>query len=220
MFVKRSRERLQTHGEEIANSVSHGIGFVAILAGTPWLLETAAKNENAGSIIGAGVFAATTAILYLASTIYHALRHRRLAKHVFAVIDHAAIFLMIAGCYTPFTLGVLRGAWGWSLLVIVWCLAATGVGLKALHGVDRHHRLSLALYLGMGWLIVAAAPVVWARVAPMGLLLLVAGGLAYTAGVPFYLAKEKRYAHLVWHFFVMAGTTCHYFAILRYANGK
>jgi hemolysin III len=136
---------------------------------------------------------------------------------VFQVIDHGAIFLLIAGTYTPFTLGVLRGAWGWTLFGIVWGLAAVGIILKTV-GRLRHPILSTLLYLGMGWLILIAIRPLWLRMPVSGLLWLLLGGIAYTAGVAFLAAKGVRYSHFVWHLFVLAGTTCHFFAVLWYAG--
>jgi hemolysin III len=176
---------------------------------------SAVRRGGAADIVGASVFAATIVLLYLTSTLYHALPRNR-AKRVFRVLDHGAIFLLIAGTYTPFTLGVLRGTWGWTLLGLVWGLAAAGVTLKAVGGV-RYPVVSTCLYLGMGWLVIIAARPLWLRMPPSGLLWLVAGGLAYTAGVAFFAAERIRYSHLIWHLFVLAGTACHFIAVLRYA---
>lgn len=208
--------RAQSHGEELANSVSHGIGLVAALIGTPFLIVHAVRHGDVGFTVGTSVFAATMVILYLASTLYHALPMGK-TKRVFWVIEHSAIFLLIAGTYTPFTLGVLRGAWGWTLFGIVWGLAAVGVALKTwIKG--SHPILSTSLYLLMGWVIVIAADPLLARVPTAGLLWLLAGGLSYTIGVAFFAADSRlRYGHLVWHLFVIAGTACHYFAVLFYA---
>ena len=207
--------RLPSVGEEIANSVSHGIGFLVALAATPLLVLSAARRGGAVEILGASVFAASVAVLYLASTLYHALPRNK-AKHVFRIIDHNAIFLLIAGTYTPFTLGVLRGAWGWALLGAVWSLAVLGIALKSAGGI-RYPRLSTALYVGMGWLALVAIRPLWVHVPLAGWLWLLAGGVAYTAGIAFYAAERVRYGHLVWHVFVLAGTTCHGVAVLRYA---
>ena len=207
--------RSQSLGEEIANSVSHGVGLVAALLALPFLILAAARGGRAAAVVGASVFAATVVLLYLASTLYHALPPRKV-KRVFRVIDHSAIFLLIAGTYTPFTLGVLRGAWGWTLFALVWGLAALGVTLKAVGGI-KHPRLSTALYLGMGWLALLAIRPLWLRVPASGLLWLVAGGVMYTAGVAFYAADRVRYGHFVWHLFTLAGTGCHFFAVLWYA---
>lgn len=208
-------ERRPSRGEEIANSVSHGVGLVAALAAAPFLVVHAVRRGGTGAIVGASVFAATMVLLYLASTLYHALPRNR-AKRVFQVIDHGAIFLLIAGTYTPFTLGVLRGAWGWTLFGLVWGLAAVGIVLKAV-GRLRHRTLSTLLYLGMGWLILIAIRPLWLRVPLSGLLWLLLGGIAYTAGLAFFAAKGVRYSHFVWHLFVLAGTACHFFAVLWYA---
>jgi len=213
--IRAARERPQSLGEEIANSVSHGIGLVAALVGTPFLLVAAVQRGAAGAIVSASVFAATTLLLYLASTLYHALPRNK-AKRVFRALDHGAIFLLIAGTYTPFTLGVLRGAWGWTLFGIVWGLAVAGVVLKAV-GRPRYPVLSTCLYLGMGWLVLIAVRPLWFRVPHPGLLWLLVGGIAYTAGVAFFAAQRVRYSHFVWHLFVLTGTACHFFAVLWYA---
>jgi len=208
-------ERPQTLGEEIANSVSHGAGLVAALAGAP-LLIGAAWQAGTASVVGASVFAATMVLLYLASTLYHALPAGG-AKRLFMKLDHGAIYLFIAGSYTPFTLGALAGPWGWTLFGLVWSIAAIGVALKAFDRLS-HPWLSTGLYLGMGWLAVIAAGPLAERVAVSGLALLAAGGLAYTLGVVFFVLDSRlRYAHAIWHGFVVAGTACHFVAVLRYA---
>ena len=166
-------------------------------------------------MVGASIFAGTVLVLYLASTLYHALPKNN-AKRVFQVIDHSAIFLLIAGTYTPFTLGVLRGAWGWTLFVAVWGLAVLGVTMKAVAGI-RWPRLSTTLYIAMGWLAIIAIRPLWVRVPLAGWLWLIAGGVAYTAGITFYAADRMRYGHFVWHMFVLIGTVCHFFAVFWYA---
>ncbi len=205
--------RDQTLGEEIANAVSHGLGFLLAAASLPVLVAFAARHGSRGSVVGAVVFSLTAMLLYLASAVYHALPRGR-AKQWLQRADHAAIFVFIAGSYTPFVLGPLRGAWGWSLFGVVWALAALGVTAKLL---DRlaHPWLSTALYVGMGWLaLVALQPLVQA-VGPRTLALLFAGGAAYTAGAVFFLLDHRlRYGHFVWHLFVMAGSACHFFAAL------
>lgn len=211
-----TEERRPTLGEEIANSISHGIGLLLALLATPFLVIAALRYGNAWNAVGVSIFAASMVTLYLASTLYHAISHDR-AKRVFRMFDHSAIFLLIAGTYTPFTLGILRGPWGWILLGLIWTLAAVGLTMKAVFG-SRFNRLSVVLYLIMGWLVVIAAPQVL-RVMPLsGLAWLMAGGIAYTAGVGFYAAHRVRYAHFAWHLFVIAGTTCHFFAVLWYSN--
>ncbi|MEO8501859.1 MAG: hemolysin III family protein, partial [Vicinamibacteria bacterium] len=182
--------------EEFANSLSHGAGLLAALVATPFLIAAAVRKGNAAFVAGAAVFALTVLVLYLGSTLYHALPAGR-AKHVFRIIDHCAIYLLIAGTYTPFTLGALSGVWGWSLLVAVWSLAAIGITLEVTDG-RRHPGWSLSLYLVMGWLVIVAIRPLSLHLPLAGLIWLVAGGLAYTAGVLFYSAKGLRFGHFVW----------------------
>jgi len=208
-------ERPQSLGEEIANSVSHGVALLAAVAAVPFLIAST-RPLSAASFAGALVFAATMVLLYLTSTLYHALPAGR-AKGVFLKLDHGAIYLFIAGSYTPFALGALGGPWGWTLFGLVWSLAALGVTLKAFNRLS-HPWLSTGLYLVMGWLVLIAAVPLVERVPAPGVTLLVAGGLAYTTGVVFFLLDSRlRYAHAVWHGFVVAGTGCHFFAVLGYA---
>jgi hemolysin III len=209
-------ERPQSRGEEIANSLSHGLGFVAAVASAPILVATTAQTGRAVNVIGAAIFAATMVLLYCASTVYHAVPGRR-AKALLRKLDHGAIFLLIAGTYTPFTLGALSGPWGWTLLGIVWSIAVVGVTLKAFDRIE-HPLVSLGLYLLMGWLCVFALGPLLERVPQQGLLLLGAGGFAYMAGVAFFATDSRvRYGHFIWHLFVLAGTGCHFFAVLEYA---
>jgi len=208
-------ERPQTLGEELANSISHGLGFLATVAAFPVLVMAAQQRGDTAAIVGASVFATTMVLLYLVSTLFHALPRCR-AKRVFQILDHSAIYLLIAGTYTPFTLGVLRGDWGWTLFGLVWGMAVAGTVLKALGGV-RYTTLSTWTYLAMGWLVVIAAKTVWTLVPGWGLFWLIAGGAAYTAGALFFMAERIRYFHFVWHLFVVAGTACHFIAVLRYA---
>ena len=210
-----SREHTQSPAEEIANSVSHAVGLLAAVAATPVLVLSAARHGDAARSTGASVFAAAMVLLYLTSTLYHALPRNR-AKRVFQVLDHAAIFLLIAGTYTPFTLGVLRGTWGWTLFGLVWGLALAGVVLTAVGGV-RYPKLTTSLYLGMGWLIIIAVKPLWLRMSSEGLFWLLGGGIAYSVGVVFYAAKRVRYFHFVWHLFVIMGTACHFIAVLRFS---
>lgn len=207
--------RGQTRAEEAANSISHGLGFLLAVAGAPLLIVAATRRGTLADVIAVTVFAAAMAVLYLASTIYHALPEGR-AKHLFHVLDHAAIYLLIAGTYTPFTLGVLQGGWGWSLFGVIWGLAIAGVLMKMVAGI-RWHGVSTAIYVGMGWLALIAAKPLWESLPLAGLLWLLAGGIAYTAGVAFYIQKSLRFSHLVWHLFVLAGTGCHFIAVLFYA---
>ena len=208
-------ERSQTLGEEIANSISHGLALLAALIAMPFLL-VASSRFAAVNVVAASVFVTTMVLLYLASTLYHALPHGR-AKRVFQKLDHSAIYLFIAGSYTPFALGALHGPWGWSLFAVVWSLAAVGTVLKSMDRLS-HPWISTGLYLAMGWLVLVAIVPLVRQVALPGLELLVLGGLAYSAGVVFFVLDSRlRYAHAIWHAFVAAGTGFHFFAILGYA---
>jgi hemolysin III len=208
-------ERPQTLGEEIANSVSHGIALVVALVAAPFLVAEASLH-GAASIVAAVIFALTMALLYSASVLYHALPRGR-AKRIFRTLDHGAIYLFIAGSYTPFALGALAGPWGWTLFGLVWSLALLGITLKAFDRLS-HPGLSTGLYLLMGWLVLIAAVPLAEHVPSRGVALLVAGGLAYTLGVVlFKLDSRWRYAHAVWHGFVVVGSGCHFIAVLQYA---
>ncbi|MGH8093979.1 MAG: PAQR family membrane homeostasis protein TrhA [Chthoniobacterales bacterium] len=207
----------QSLGEELANSISHGVGLIAALIGAPILMFAAWRGGDRFFFIGAGVFSAAMLLVYLGSTLYHAWP-RGAVKSVFQVIDHSAIFLLIAGTYTPFTLGPLRGAWGWSILVLVWALAIFGVVLKSVHGTERRKKLSMTLYLGMGWLILIAFRPLILHVPLPSLAWLVAGGVAYTSGVFFFVSQGSRYTHFVWHLFVLLGTACHFLAVFCCAS--
>jgi hemolysin III len=209
-------ERPQSFEEEIANTVSHGLGFVAALIGALFLIITAVQHGGTNFIIGASIFAVTMVLLYLASTLFH-LPVWKHTKPVLLVCDHAVIYLFIAGTYTPFTLGVLQGGWGWLLLGLVWTLAIAGVLFKLIVGAVRYPRFSTGIYLAMGWVFVIVAVPLWQRLPQAGLLWLMLGGLAYTVGVGFFLANKIRYHHLIWHLFVLAGTACHFVAVLKYA---
>lgn len=210
-----SLERPQYRGEEIANSVSHGIGLLAALVAFPVLVVAAHQRGEVVGIVGASVFATTMVLLYLTSTLFHALPQCR-AKYVFQILDHSAIYCLIAGTYTPFTLGVLRGDWGWTLFGLEWSLAFVGTVFNVLGGV-RYNTLSTWVYLAMGWLILIAAESVWMLVPGWGIFWLTAGGIAYTLGALFFMAERIRYFHFVWHLFVLAGTACHFIAVLWYA---
>ncbi len=202
----------QSTGEELANTISHGIGLIGAMTGTPILLLAAFHHGSISFLIGTVVFTVTMLVLYLGSLLYHAWPQTP-AKSILQVLDHSAIFLLIAGTYTPFALGPLRGVWGWSMLGLIWALAALGVLVKATHGTARHKRFAMALYLGMGWLaLIFIRPL--ALAVPLSVLLwLLAGGIAYTTGVLFYVNRRLRYAHFVWHLFVLAGTGCHFAAV-------
>ena len=209
-------QRAQSLGEEIANSVSHGAGFLAAAIAMPFLLVATVERGAAINVVGAAIFGTAMLFLYFASALYHALPSGR-AKRVFVKIDHGAIYLFIAGSYTPFALGALHGPWGWTLFGLVWGLALAGIMLKTF---DRlaHPVFSTGLYLFMGWLALIAIQPLSAHVPTAGLALLFGGGIAYTAGVIFFAADSRwRYAHSVWHLFVLIGSACHFVAVLDYA---
>jgi hemolysin III len=210
------KQREQTPREEAANALSHGVGFFLAALSLPVLQAFAARHGNETAMLGAAVFSATMMLLYFASAVYHALPPGR-AKVWFNRFDHAAIFVFIAGSYTPFALGPLHSSIGWPLFLTVWGIAAVGVCAKAA-GRLRHPLWSTTLYVAMGWLGLVALDPLLERIGHDGLLLLLAGGVAYTVGVVFFLLDHRvRYAHFVWHLFVIAGSSCHFFAALRYA---
>jgi hemolysin III len=214
-YFSAASTRGQSLGEEVANSISHGLGLVAAIIGTPFLILSAIDYADISFIVGVSVFSATMIVLYLASTVYHAMPRGK-AKYVFQVIDHSAVYLLIAGTYTPFMLGVLEGVWGWSLLAAVWTLALVGVSLKAF-GKASHPAVSTTLYVILGWLILIAIKPLVALMEPNGLLLLVLGGVLYTLGVVFFVIDSRlRYGHFIWHLFVVGGTVSHYFSIFYY----
>jgi hemolysin III len=215
-------DRDQTLGEEIANAISHGLGALLAIAALPILVIRAMHHGAAADVAAAAVFAATMILLYGVSTLYHALPSslwQGRAKALLLRMDHAAIYVFIAGSYTPFTLGVLHTGPGVTLLIAVWAAAAFGVAIKLLNRL-RHRLVSTGLYLAMGWVVVFAAGPLMANVPATGLALLVAGGLSYTLGAfVFLLDNRVKYSHFVWHLFVLGGSVCHFFAALWYAYG-
>ncbi len=201
-------------GEEIANSVTHGVGVVLSIGGLAVLTAFSSVLGNAWHIVSSSIFGATLILLYASSTLYHSIQLPRV-KRILQVIDHSAIFLLIAGTYTPFTLVTLRGAWGWTLFGVVWGLAVTGIIFQVTR-LRKWPLISLALYVGMGWVVIVATKPLLAAIDPRGLLLLLIGGLSYTAGIVFYVWRRLPYHHAIWHIFVLVGSAFHFFAILFY----
>lgn len=198
--------------EELANSLTHGVGLALSVAGFIVLVVLAALRGSAWRIVSCVVYGSTLICLYTASTLYHGIRSRRL-KRVFKICDHSAIYLLIAGTYTPFLLVNLRGSWGWSLFAVIWGLAMAGILFKVWF-VEHFSIVSTAVYVVMGWLALVAVKPMLLSVPHSGLLWLLAGGVLYTVGVVFYAWKKVPYNHAIWHGFVLAGSTCHYFAVL------
>jgi len=204
----------QTLGEEIANSVTHGIGALLSIAGTVILIVRAAMYGTAIHVVSFSIYGLSLILLHTSSSIYHGL-HAPRAKRVFWVFDHSTIYLLIAGTYTPFMLISLWGAWGLGMMTAIWTLAILGILLATLF-VGRFRKTALALYLGMGWLIVLASRQLWLNVPHEALVFVAAGGASYTLGVAFYVWKRLPYSHMIWHLFVLGGSITHYFGILFY----
>lgn len=203
----------QSIREEIANSVTHGIGALCAVAATAVLVVFAALDHSAIRVVGVSVFGAALVLLYTVSSLYHGIQKPRV-KRVFHILDHSAIFLLIAGTYTPITLCALQGGWGWSIFGVTWGLAALGIVTTATY-FERARYLSLALYIAMGWLVVITGPRLFSAMNWQALLLLFLGGVLYTAGVIFYRMKRLRFHHMVWHLFVLGGSVCHVFMMMQ-----
>lgn len=201
-------------GEEIANSLTHGLGVILAVAGLVVLIVFAALYGNAWHIVSCSIFGAALILLYLASTLYHAVQHPA-AKPILRILDHSAILVLIAGTYTPITLVSLHGPWGWTLFGVIWGLATLGILIETTR-LRRFRACLLALYVIMGWAVVAAVKPMMHNVGSGGLWLLLSGGLAYTGGIVFYLWDRLPYNHAIWHLFVLAGSVSHYFAVLLY----
>lgn len=209
-----AQDRLASPREEVVNALTHGLGLLLSLVGVPVLVNAARARDETLALVGSLVYGATLVALYATSTLYHAVSHH-VTKNRLRLLDHLAIYLLIAGTYTPFTFGILRGGWGWTMFALVWLLALLGVLFK-LRFRFSNDRLSTALYVAMGWVaIIAIRPLVVSMQAP-GLLLLLGGGLLYTGGVIFY-RQNRSWSHPVWHLFVLGGSACHYFAVLLYS---
>jgi hemolysin III len=209
-----TRANRYTVGEEIANSLTHGVGALLAIGGLSVLVTLAALRGDVWHVVSCSIYGAAMVVLYTASTLYHSITSPR-AKEALQVFDHAAIFLLIAGTYTPFTLVTLRGPWGWSIFGVVWGLAVAGIVLEIAFP-NRWPALSLALYVAMGWVVVVAVKPLLSALPTGGLVLLLLGGLSYTGGIGFYAWKKLPYSHAIWHLFVLAGTVLHFFAILYY----
>lgn len=201
-------------GEEIANAITHGVGALLSIAALVALIVVAALYGTVWHLVSAIIYGTTLFLLYMASTLYHSITNPK-ARHVFKVIDHAGIYLLIAGTYTPFALVTIREDGGWWLFAVVWILAAIGVAMEAFW-VYRPRWVSVLVYLAMGWLAVFAIKPLMDNLAPQGVWLMVAGGLAYTLGTVFYLLKRVKYMHAVWHLWVLAGSILHFVAVMFY----
>ena len=210
------RKAFYSLGEEIAHSITHGIGAGLSILGLILLLVRGVRTGDPWVVVSFAIFGSTMVILYTASTLYHALVPPR-ARKVFKILDHAAIYLLIAGTYTPFLLVSLRGSWGWTLFGIVWGLAIFGVLFKVFFA-GRFKLVSTLIYLGMGWLCAVATKPLLAAVPHAGLLWMLAGGLAYSGGTAFYLWRGMKYHHAIWHLCVLAGTICHFWAVYHYVG--
>jgi hemolysin III len=206
--------RAAISAEELANAITHGIGLILSLAGFAVLLVFAILRGGPLQIVSCAVYGTTLVCVYAASTLYHTLSWPR-ARRALKIFDHCAIYLLIAGTYTPFTLVSLRGGWGWSLFAIVWALAMAGIVFKFWF-IDHFKILSTALYLAMGWIALIAIRPLLTSIPAHGIYWLFAGGLLYSIGVGFFAARGLRFGHAIWHLFVIAGSACHYFAVLFY----
>lgn len=204
----------ESRSEEVANAVLHGVGAASSIAGLAVLVHLAAREGDAWRMVATSVYGTSLVLLYLASTLYHAFPWPG-PKRVFEILDHAAIYVLIAGTYTPFAIVTLRGPWGWSILGVVWGLAVAGVVVQVVFP-GRLRGLMTGVYVAMGWLVIVAFKPLFASLSPTGLAWLAAGGVAYTAGVWFYARKRFRFSHAVWHVFVLAGSAFHFIAILRH----
>ena len=205
---------LYSVGEEIANALTHGIGALLGVAALTLMILMSVKHADSARLISSVIYGSSLILLYLASTLYHSIQSPR-AKKLFQILDHCAIYILIAGTYTPFMLISLKGTVGYSLLVAIWSLAIFGIVFKAVFH-DRFAKVSLFTYLAMGWICLLVGGEMLAKVPTGGLLFLLAGGLAYTFGTIFFVLERIPYNHAIWHLFVLIGSTCHFFAIYQY----
>jgi hemolysin III len=213
--LAEARKKLYDFGEEVAHVVTHGLGAVLSIAGLTILVARAAMYGNVWHVTASAIFGASLVLMYAASALFHGIQYPR-AKHILRVIDHSLIYVLIAGTYTPFTLITLHASiWGWILFGVTWGLALFGIVFK-IFATGKFEKLSLAIYLGMGWCVLFAIKPLLASMPTGGLWLLLAGGVTYSAGVAFYVRERMRYHHAIWHVFVLGGSVFHYFAILLY----
>lgn len=211
---KKGKEvyRKLTIGEEIFNSITHGIGTLLSIAALILLIVFTAIKGNAWHVVSFTIFGSTLVLLYLASTLYHSFTKEKV-KNLFARFDHAAIFLLIAGTYTPFLLTAIRGTFGWTLFGIVWAVAIAGVVIRSIY-LTRFRKLMVGLYLAMGWMFVVAIGPMMKNLPGISLLFLLLGGIFYSIGVVFYSWRSLKYGHGIWHLFVLAGSIMHFFAVI------
>jgi len=208
-------ERHQTRGEEMANSITHGLFLIAAIIAMPFLAAKSIQTENNLIIMATIIFAVTVILVYFISTLYHAMPRNK-NKERMRIVDHGAIYLLIAGTYTPFALNVIKGNWGWFLFTAEWSIVIVGIALLYYTGL-KYRRLSLFFYLIMGWLVVVAIKPLWINLPAWGLALVFTGGMSYTLGVSFYRVSHLNFRHFIWHLFVMFGTACHIVAVYLYA---
>ena len=210
----RAVVREQSPAEELANAITHGIGLAVSAACLSVGVALAAARNNAWAIVSVSIYGATLCLLYLSSTLYHSIRHPK-TKRLWNVLDHSSIYLLIAGTYTPYTLGPLRtaGGWGWTLFGVVWGLAVAGVIFQARY-IHRWRIFSTLTYLLMGWIVIIAVYPLWRSIGAYGLMWIVAGGLCYTIGIAFYTARHIPFLHAVWHLFVLGGSVLHFLGVL------
>ncbi len=206
---------VQTRAEELVNVITHGVGLALSLAAMAVLVTLAVSSGSVWHVVSFSIFGASLVLLYLASTCYHAWRPGTLGKRWLRVLDHSAIFALIAGTYTPILLVCLRGAWGWSLLGVLWGLTIAGTIFKAM-AVERFELIGTAIYLAMGWILIVAIQPAIERIPPGAWQWIIAGGAAYTVGVAFFLWEKLPFNHGLWHLFVLAGSVCHFIAIVGY----
>ncbi|MCC5906265.1 MAG: hemolysin III family protein [Balneolaceae bacterium] len=205
----------QTRKEEIANAISHGVGALAAIVAAPFLIYYTVNHGDPLSVAGVSVFIASAILLYLSSTLFHLLQNKK-AKNVFQIFDHVAIFILIAGTYTPFTVGILHGPFGWFMLALIWFVAIIGIILRLWLG-KSNMKIYVVFYLLMGWMIFIGIKPLIENMELAGLLWLAVGGAAYTLGIIFYLLPHRTYSHFVWHLFVLAGTSTHFMAVMYYS---